>query len=194
MSDNNSSIREPIVPVGRRISRPGGPGSLRFGAGIKARNTNKPVFCGSIVGHATSYVKHPNNKDASKESVRFVGEFLMIDYEGGQSRVYETYLPSVVTRSTAAMLDREGNTVSFAFDIWAEPDAPGVLPSATGYQYAAFDRIPVRADNVLMRLAVECGMVAQPTIEHDPLSVETDPETGEVIPDPVAKEGRRKAG
>ena len=183
------SSSERLAPSGARIGRPGGPGNLFPGAGKLSVKTDKLVFCGEIVGFVHGMHQHPNNKDNTKTSTRFLGRFILKPApEAGQAQreCLECYLPGVVERALISQISRsiEPN-IPIAVEVWAEPDAIGGRETATGYQYAVYNRMAARADDPLWALAAETGIGdipalaaprAAPALSHE----HVDPETGEV--------------
>jgi len=173
----------PAAPQGERLGRAAGPGNLNPGAGISARKTGKPVFCGYIAGTAFAFTDHSNSKDPKKTSTRFAGDFIFQQPNGAQTSHAECYLPGVAGNGIRAALSRPGNEgVDVALEIWAEPDEYTGRQSAIGYEYAAYNRMKrdVRASRTHMLLA-NAGIMELPALPapSEP-GDDVDPETGEV--------------
>lgn len=174
---------------GRRLDTNLGPGTLLPGAGRTARSTDRPIYCGAIAGRAFGYVEHPNSKNPSATSVRFVGEFIGIKSIGEVLNTAEVYLPGSLTRTIKAALDiAKGHVpdpVPFSVEIWCEPD--NREQSTIGYRYVCYDVAPQRGEAPLLALAYESGLIERPVAalsdagQRGAREGETvDPETGEV--------------
>lgn len=182
-------------PQGTKLEGPGGPGHLYPGAGIASRKSGEPIFCGEIAGLAFGYLDHPNQKDPTKTSTRFQGDFLFKSAKDGSITMRkECYLPGVVGNALRAALSLQANTIhaeplKLAIEVWAEPDEftnPN-RPTATGYVYACYDRRKEAAQaSPLLMLAAESGFVDMPALAQPALAAPSgeyvDPETGEVHP------------
>lgn len=174
-------------PKGRKISGNIGPGTLYPGAGKIVQRTQTPLACGMMTGHAFDVAEHPNSKDPSRVSSRFVGEVMAVTHKGEILRGMEWYLPPTPTRAIkAALRMSEGHPVPFAFEIWCEPDEPGRPASPLGYSYVSYDRVPARDNDPLMALAYEAGILERPAgpalAAPETLPDDVDPETGEIRP------------
>lgn len=181
------------APQGTKLEGPGGPGHLYPGAGIASRKSGEPIFCGEIAGLVYGYVDHPNQRDPSKTSTRFQGDFLFKSAKDGSVTMRkECYLPGVVGNALRAALSLQQNTlnagaIKVAIEVWAEPDefTRPTRPTATGYVYACYDRQPTAAQaSPLLMLAAEAGFVDMPALAAPQLAGPSgeyvDPETGEV--------------
>lgn len=173
---------------GRRLDTNLGPGTLKRLAGNEARRTDRPVYCGAIAGRCFGYVEHPNSKNASVTSVRFVGEFIGIKSDGTVLNTAEVYLPGSLTRTVKAALDiAKGHIpdpVPFSVEIWAEPDTRET--STIGFRYVCYDVAPQRGEAPLLSLAYESGLIERPSAALTDQRIkddggDVDPETGEII-------------
>jgi hypothetical protein len=154
------------------------------------QRTGQPHYCGSISGLVFGYVQHPNSKDAKRTSTRFLGQFLLVDHNGDLLQGSECYFPGTYERTVKAALDMRqghGDPIQISFDVQAEPDQEGRPPSPLQYSYATYDRTPQRANDPLLSLAYEAGILERPaqgqlaapdTAEGE----QVDPETGEITP------------
>jgi hypothetical protein len=184
-------------PKGDRLAGYVGPGSLRPGAGKLVQRSGLPLYCGAMVGFAMAVNKHPNSKDASRISTRFVGDCLAIFYDGKVAQVPEFYLPSTPTRIIEAALTVGGGNVPFALDIWREPDPEGRPASPLGYSYITYNRRERPDDDPVLALAYASGLIERPAADSTPLLLdanatqehagEVDPESGEDIKPPSDK-------
>ena len=175
------------APQGRKLAGNIGPGTLRPGVGKQVQRTGQPLPCGMMTGQAFDCVEHPNSRDATRQSMRFVGECIAIDHTGKMLRGAEWYFPPTVGRAVkAALRVNGGHPVPFAIEVWCEPDAEGRPPSPLGYSYVAYDRIPARDNDPILALAYEAGILERPAREAlpvpDAVGEEIDPETGEIRP------------
>lgn len=174
-------------PTGRAITTNLGPGMLYPGVGKLVQRSGQPVHCGALSGIVAGYIQHPNNKDPSKTSTRFAGQFLAVKHTGEVVSGFEAYLPGALERPIKAALDIQKNStfaapVPFAAEIWCEPDD---RPSSSlGFRYACYDRTKENANDPLLMLAYESGLIERPAAMIAGPSPETtenvDPETGEV--------------
>lgn len=181
---------DPAAPRGRRIETNMGQGLLRPGAYKDVRRTGTPAYCGAMMGRAFGYMTHPNNRDATRTSIRFAGEFLSVLYSGEIRRTTEAYLPSSIERSLKAALDLQQNSgmaspIEFGVEVWCEPDPRET--STMGFRYACYDRRPETPNDPLMAIAYETGMISRPAIAGPRQAADgaesdgnIDPETGEV--------------
>ena len=180
------------VPAGVKIERFYGPGNLRPGAGKEARKLDQSIYCGRIAGVTFDYEEHPNAKDPTRKSTRFLGQFMVIPHGGEAVRTAGVYLPGSVEAmlKIAINLGRsQGQVVKFAYEIWAEPDSISGRKTATEYTYVVRDLRPTTADDPLMQLVIESGITAPnlPAIAHErhdseaPGPDDVDPETGEIL-------------
>jgi hypothetical protein len=174
-------------PRGRKLSANIGPGMLRPGAGKQVQRTQQPMMCGTMTGHAFDATDHPNSRDASRTSTRFVGRVMAIGHDGKMASGAEWYLPPTVGRAVKAALKvNGGQPVPFSIEVWCEPDDEGRPASPLGYAYVSYDRIPTRDNDPLMMLAYEAGILERPSgpALAAPSEVregeEVDPETGEI--------------
>ena len=76
---------------GRRLDTNLSPALLNPGAGLTTRRTDRPIYCGAMAGRCFGYTEHPNSKDPSKTSHRFVGEFLGVKADGTVLNTSECY-------------------------------------------------------------------------------------------------------
>lgn len=175
----------PASPQGRKLVGNLGPGTLRPGAGDQVQRTRQPLFCGTMFGVAYGVTEAPNPKDPRRMSLRFAGEVNAIDFTGRIQRGAEWYLPATPSRAIKAALT--SGPVTFAFEIWCEPDEAGRPKSPLGYSYVTYDRIPQRQNDPLLALAYEAGILERPAASLPAPEPEeggeiVDPETGEVRP------------
>ena len=186
MSDTENKIAEMAIR-GKKIVKYAGPGTLRPGAGKLAIKTEKAVHCGSMIGRAFGVRASANRLDPSKTTTTFFGQFLCVAHDGKEIRPAELYVPSIVEGSMAASLrDNSGiGEVTFAYDIWCEPDEVSGRKTALGYQYAVHDLIAPLATDPLKELAYQAGVFQRPDVAlAAPSAVQIDPETGEILPSP----------
>lgn len=182
----------PAMPAGRKLARNLGPGTLYPGVGRLVQRTGEPQYCGTISGLVFGYTEHANTRDPARTSTRFVGQFIAVDREGAVSQGYECYLPGTVERALKAALrlrGAEGEPVPVATEIWCEPDEQGRPASPLGYSYVVYDRLAQRANDPVLSIAYDAGILERPAsspaaIGHDAnAGRRIDPETGEVLPD-----------
>lgn len=173
------------APTGRKLAGNLGPGSLYPGAGKIVQRTQEPLRCGTLTGVAFDSQDHPNSRDPSRTSTRFVGEVMAVDHVGNILRGAEWYLPPTPTRAIKAAL-RISQPVRFSFEVWCEPDQEGRPASPLGYSYVVYDRVPARDNDPLMALAYEAGILERPAgpalAAPEPEAEDIDPETGEIRP------------
>lgn len=184
-------------PKGERLAGYAGPGTLCPGVGKKVQRTGQPQYCGAMAGIAMAVTKSPNPRDPSRMSTRFVGDCIAITYDGQTLQVTEFFLPGTATRALEAALGLSGEGVRFSFEIWCEPDGEGRPPSPLGYSYVTYNRRTRPANDPVLALAYETGLIEPPAGDGDTLLLaaneaqvnadDVDPETGEVIgrSDPV---------
>lgn len=158
-----------IAPTGARIGRAAGPGNINPGAGVRSRQTGKLEYVGEIMGFAVDLLRHPNSKDPTKTSIKFMGRFVVVPAKSSglpQRVTSEAYFPGIVERSLAAQLDKGESNIPVAIEVWAEPDQiSGVTtPTATGYVYAVYDRMPAREDDPMWALAAYTGIGTIPEL------------------------------
>ena len=186
-------------PKGRRLTGNVGPGTLRPGAGKQVQRTGQPLHCGVMWGLAFDFEEHPNSKDKTRTSVKFVGQVQAVTHAGEIISGMEWYLPPTVTRALKAAMkiatnDHGGRKpVPFSIEVWCEPDEDGRPASPLGYSYVSYDRSPTHENDPLLLMAYEAGILERPAVEqpaqlgHDGgddiegEAEEIDPETGEVI-------------
>lgn len=188
---------ETAAVVGVKMVTNLGQGNLRPGIGKIVQRTGQPYRCGSIIGRAFSYVSHPNSKDNKRTSYRFIGEFMLVTYDGEILTGNECYLPSALERTAKAVLDMadkpNSNVVplfEIGHDVWCEPDDPNGQPSPLGYRYVCYDRKPKDGADATLQLAYRTGILEPPTpaiADQSEGSQEVDPETGEVMPATTAE-------
>jgi hypothetical protein len=180
------------APRGRRITGNLGAASCYPGAGKLVQRTGERVYCGEIAGVVFGYIEHPNSKNPARTSTRFNGKFKLLTHLGNELNGAELYLPGAMERPLKGALQMRGsqggNPIPFAVQVWCEPDAEG-RPSPLGYSYACYDRQPERADDPVLTLMYDAGMLARPERKQDAIAGPTeapaegtyDPETGEVL-------------
>jgi hypothetical protein len=161
-------------PKGDRLAGYVGPGSLRPGAGKLVQRSGQPLYCGAMAGIAMAVAKHPNSKDASRLSTRFVGDCLAILHDGKVVQVGEFYLPGTLTRIVEAALSVGGGGVPFSVEIWAEPDPDGRPPSPLGYSYVTYNRRERAPNDPVLALAYASGLIEQPAADSAPLLLDAN--------------------
>jgi len=149
-------------PTGRRLSGNLGPGMLHPGAGKLVQRSGKPVRCGTLTGMVLGKLAHPNAKDPTRESVRFLGQFIAVKSDGTVLQGAECYLTGTVQRAVAAAVDMGQVPVPLSIEVWCEPDEDGRAASPLGYSYSSYDRMPLRAADPLLALAMETGVIERP--------------------------------
>ena len=166
------------APIGRRLAANLSPAILRPGAGREVQRTGEPVFCGRIWGRVFGYTEHPNARNKTRISRRFAGSFGFTNAKGEQSQATECYLPGTLERGLKAALDISHQPVSFAVEIWCEPDAPE-RASPLGYSYGVYNRLT--RDVEVDEIAYAAGILPRPEPAPALIGRETvDGETGEV--------------
>lgn len=175
----------PEAPRGRKLSGNLGHGSLNPGVGKRVQRSGRPEYCGTMHGRAFDVTEHPNSKDPNRMSLRFAGECVAIDAKGNVLHAAEWYLPPVASRAIKAGL-KSGGPVTFALEIWCQPDEEGRPASPLGYSYATYNRTPETENDPVMAIAYAAGILERPApaqlaIEDEREEPEIDPETGEVI-------------
>ena len=173
-----SSGNPTAAPIGRRLAANLSPAMLRPGAGREVQRTGEPVFCGRIWGRVFACSEHPNARDKTRVSRRFAGSFGFTNAKGEQSQATECYLPGTLERGLKAALDISHQPVSFAVEIWCEPDAPE-RASPLGYSYGVYNRLT--RDEEVDEVAYAAGILPRPEPPPALIGRETvDAETGEV--------------
>jgi hypothetical protein len=169
-----------------------GPGTLYPGVGKVVQRTGRAQYCGSMSGLVFGYVQHPNSKDARRTSTRFLGQFLLVTYEGGILQGAEAYFPGTYERTVKAALDMRqghGEPIQVSFDVTCEPDQEGRPASPLGWSYGTYDRTPQQSNDPLLSLAYAAGILERPatmgqggqlTAPDTAEGEQVDPETGEV--------------
>lgn len=161
--------------------RPGGDAGQ---PGAIARNTDRPVRCGTITGMAYAVVQ---GTGPYGDYNRIVGEFFAVAYNGEEITGTECFLPGIAERFVLAGLST-GNPVPVRFEGWAYPDPK----QPRGYSYRVFVRQPPGQISAAKRMAIEAGIIAAPSgyvaeigyLKGDPRGLTPpahDPETGEVL-------------
>jgi hypothetical protein len=178
-----------LGPQGERIAGPAGPGNIWPGRGMASVKQGKLLFCGEILGEVHGYIEHPNTRDPKRNSVRFLGRFVVVPAEESglpQRMVSECYLPGVVERSLKAALQAGATGMQVAVEVWSEPDeiSKPATRTATGYSYAVYNRLRPKADDSLVALMQQTGIGKIPQLALEtarPADPDAfDPETGEV--------------
>jgi hypothetical protein len=166
------------VPIGRRLVANLSPAMLRPGAGREVQRTGESSYCGRIWGRVFGYTEHPNARDKTRISRRFAGSFGFTNAKGEQSQATECYLPGTLERGLKAALDISQQPVSFAVEIWCEPDAPE-RTTPLGYSYGVYNRLT--QDAAVDEIAYAAGILPRPEPEPTLIGHEiVDGETGEV--------------
>jgi hypothetical protein len=180
------------APRGRRLSGNLGPGTLNPGAGKRVQRTGEPLYCGTITGRIFGVTEHPNTRDPKRISRRFAGQFILVRHDGSVVQGAECYLTGTVERAVKAALDLRdghGEPVPVSIEVWCEPDEEGRNPSPLGYSYVSYDRTSQRANDPLLALAYESGILERPAqgaLPSPELPDDVDPETGEIRQQPSA--------
>lgn len=201
------AMKQPDKPQGDRLAGYAGPGTLRPGVGKLVQRTGAPHYCGAMVGMVMAASKHPNSRDQSRTSTKFVGDCISVQFDGRVQQVGEFYLPPTLTRIIEASLGLGGG-VAFSVEIWCEPDAEGRTPSPLGYSYVTYNRRPRPANDPVLALAYASGLIEMPEDDvaarlkaiEDKTFSSIDPETGEEIGSSAAaadelpaRNGKRKS-
>ena len=175
------------APVGQRLESNLGPGTLYPGVGKIVQRTGLPQRAGTITALVFGYEQHPNSKNPGRMSVRFAGQFMLVDHGGRVITGAECYLPPSLTRAVRAALDMRGSggqPVPVSVEVWCEPDPEGRPASPVGYQWITYDRAPRGEDDPLLMLAYASGVIERPAVAlpapGPDLPEDVDPETGEI--------------
>jgi hypothetical protein len=189
MSDQAETMA--VAPKGQRLDGNFGPGTLRSGVRNACIKAGEMLFCGTIVGIAYDFMEHPNAKDPTKISTRFIGKFMANCYDGKRIQTTEAYLPSVVERTVKAIIKSgKQEFVPVSGQVWAEPDDEATTKkTAQGFRYVFFDLNHRGENDPLLALAYETGVIERPVSTPAIAAPETqevvDPETGEITREPV---------
>jgi hypothetical protein len=184
---NGASGAPPRTPTGDKLAGFLGPGLLYPGVGKLVQRSGQRIYCGQMFGAAFGAIEHPNSKDAKRTSTRFQGDFYAVDHNDAVTRGAECYLPSKIERACSAALKRnQGDPVSFAVEVWCEPDAEGQAGSPLGYSYGVYDRRKKAENDPVLELAYAAGILVRPSAqlaapEPEPAGEIIDPETGEIL-------------
>jgi hypothetical protein len=179
-------------PQGTKITGNLGCATLYPGAGKLVQKTSEPIYCGTMSGVVYGFVKHPNSKDQNRESTRFSGNFALVTHLGRLIEGHECYLPGSIARPIEAALKLRGNDggspIPLSIEVWCEPDEAGRPASPLGYSYVCYDRQKKKANDPVLELMYESGILERP--EAAPAQIEGpatpdegtyDPETVEVL-------------
>lgn len=141
--------------------------------------------CGLMYGVITHGFRHPNYKDPTKTSVRWVGAIGFQTADGANGRASNAYLPATVERTlynagVPIVVEGSGHPppfrAEFSVEFWIEP-VPKAR-SAAGYIYACYDRAETHAI-AINHLAPPEIRAMLPLEEERPL-LGYDPDTGEI--------------
>lgn len=170
----------PRAPEGLRIDGFFGHGLLRPGIGKIVQRSGEPEFCGMMVCRLFGYTESPSKFDAARVSRRFDGEFFGVRYDGKHINAASGFVPSSIERALRSALDAGNAPVSWAGEIWCEPDEEGGTRTPLGYRFVAYDRRPRGAADPLMQIAAAAGIYTPPSHQLTAPDDSVDPETGEV--------------
>lgn len=144
--------------------------------------------CGLIWGAIGYGIEHPNQKEPTKNSIRWVGDIGFQKRDGTLGEASTAYLPKPVEadlKSACCPIIREGEPppdpfiATFSVECWLEPVSRKISPG--GFGYATYNRMGRRRSiNHLAPPEIRALLPVEPEPRE---LLGYDPETGEIEPE-----------